>query len=60
MTKKYKVVFVLAEVVGCRTPYINMGAELDEVVTASSKSDAVMKVVDSYNVFQILSVKRIK
>jgi hypothetical protein len=61
MTKQYKVNFVLAEVAPfCRIPHITMGAELDEVVTASSKSDAVMKVVATYNVFQILSVKRIK
>ena len=60
MTKKYEVVFVLAEVVAGNLPHITMGAERVEHLMASSKSDAVMKVVDYYYVFQILSVKRIK
>ncbi len=60
MAKKYRVVFVLAEINGGELPCTFGGAELDDVVTASSKSDAVIQVVGDYDVYRILSVERIK
>jgi len=55
--KNYKVSFVISEI---SESEINMGVQLDDVVTASSKAAAVMQVVDEYHVYKILSVERVK
>ena len=62
MNQKYIVVFVLAEISDGKMPVYRFGGEeVSEIVFgASSKADAVMKVVDDYDVYQVLSVDRIK
>ena len=60
MVKKYKVNWLPCEVVENSIPYITFGAELEAFVTASSKAEAVMQVVEESRVYKILNVERVK
>ena len=60
MTKKYRVCFYRAEYTHEQFSGIVMGDECDVVVTASSKSDALMQVASYHYVYRFISIERVK
>ena len=60
MAKKYRVSFYKAEPAHGQFYGTVPGDECDVVVTASSKSDAVMRIAGDYHVYRFISVERIK
>ena len=59
--KKYKVDFYSSDIAcDVQHPYIEKGTKLDDVVEASSKSEALMQVAQDYYVYEFVSVERIK
>ena len=62
MYKKYKVVFYAAEparycVLGLR---IKKDIKIEDVVEAESKSDALMKIAQDFDLYEFVSVERVK
>ena len=61
MLKTYKVDFYSSEVSGDKhNPYIKRDIKIEVEVEAESKSDALMKVAQDYNVYEFIKVERVK